>query len=260
MVTKARCIVMVLALMCAGSALAGTVQYEGRATDPGNGRALYTERHLVREVEGRPRERLVGYVCPNGVLFARKVVDYAPSAVAPSFQLDDGRDGYREGVRREGGRIIAFVRERTGAAERNGTLAAGTQLVADAGFDEYVRSNWTALVAGKTLLVDFAVPASRRAYTFKLRKLSSPIVDGVPAHLFRLKVSGLLGLVAPQIDVAYARGSKRLLRFEGVTNLRDAQRDQWTARIAFADRAAQPIDDARWAEVLATPLRRCNAR
>lgn len=246
-------------LMATPAAQAATVQYDGRATDLESGRALYTERHLLREVEGRPRERLVSYACPNGTLFARKRVDYAPSAVAPSFQLDDGRDGYREGVRRAGSRVEAFVRQRNGAAEESGTLAAGARLVADAGFDEYVRRNWSALVAGKTLAIDFAVPASRRAYTFKLRKLASPTVDGVPAHLFRLKVSGLLGLVAPQIDVAYARQSQRLLRFEGVTNLRDPDGNQWKARIVFADNAAQPVDDARWAQVLAAPLRRCDA-
>ena len=222
-------------------ALTATVQYDGRATDPESGVLLYTERHLLREAAGRPRERLVNYVCPGGEVFARKRVDYTPSAIAPSFQLDDGRDGYREGVRRDGPRVVAFVRLRAGKSEQEGVLPQGPRLVADAGFDEYVRRNWDAQVAGKTLPIDFAVPASRRTYAFKLRKLSSTTVAGVPAHLFRLKVSGLLGLVAPQIDVAYARESKRLLRFEGVTNLRDVNGDQWTARIAFADRAAQSI-------------------
>lgn len=244
-------------LWAATSGHAATLQYDGRATDPDSGRLLYTERHLLREVDGSPRDRLVSYLCPNGTLFARKRVDYAPSVVAPSFQLDDGRDGYREGVRRADGRISAFVRKRTGAPEESGPLPTGERLVADAGFDEYVRRNWAALVAGKTLLVDFAVPASRRAYTFKLRKLASPTIDGVPAYLFRLKISGLLGLVAPQIDVAYARQSKRLLRFEGVTNLRDAEGDQWTARIAFADRAATAVDDASWAQAKAAPLGAC---
>jgi hypothetical protein len=253
-------LLLIGALAVTATADAATVRYDGRAVDPESGRLLYTERHLLRDAQGEPLERLVSYLCPNGTVFARKRVDYAPSPVAPSFQLDDGRDGYREGVRRTGARIDAFVRQRTGAAEERGTLPAGPRLVADAGFDEYVRRNWSALVAGHTLPVDFAVPASRRAYTFKLRKLASPTIDGVPAHLFRLKIGGLLGLVAPQIDVAYARESKRLLRFEGVTNLRDYDGDQWTARISFADRAAEPVDDSLWAKALAAPLRSCSAR
>ncbi len=243
--------VLLVALLAQASTSADTVQYDGRATDPDSGRALYTERHLLREVDGQPRERLVSYLCPDGKLFARKRVDYAPSAVAPSFQLDDARDGYREGVRRAGDRMLAFVRERRGETEKSGALTPGPRLVADAGFDEYVRRNWAALVAGKTLPVDFTVPASRRSYTFNVRRIGTPTIAGVPAHLFRLKVRGLLGLVAPQIDVAYAQQSKRLLRFEGVTNLRDADGDQWTARIDFADRAAQPVDDRRWAQALA---------
>jgi len=255
---RKRTIAWLVVLGLASAAVcAETVQYDGRATDPESGALLYTERHLLREAAGRPRERLVNYVCPGGEVFARKRVDYTPSTIAPSFQLDDGRDGYREGVRRDGQRIVAFVRMGTGKREQDGVLPQGARLVADAGFDEYVRRNWNALVGGHTLPIHFAVPASRRAYTFKLRKLSSTMVAGVPAQVFRLKVSGLLGLVAPQIDVAYARESKRLLRFEGVTNLRDVDGDQWTARIAFADRAAQPADDAQWAAALAAPLRLC---
>lgn len=246
-----------LMLVLQAPLLAATVQYEGRATDPESGRALYTERHLLREADDKPRERLVTYVCPDGVAFARKRVDYSASLVAPSFQLDDGRDGYREGVRRAGGRIDAYVRDRSGEAERSGVLAASARLVADAGFDEYVRRNWTALTAGATLPVEFAVPASRRSYTFKLRRIDGPVIDGVPTHRFRLKVSGLLGLVAPQIDVAYARQSRRLLRFEGVTNLRDPRGEQWTARIAFADRPAQAVDDALWTKALAAQLGNC---
>ncbi len=241
-------------------ASAATVAYEGRATDPDSGRLLYVEHHLLRAVDGKPRERLVAYRCPDGTLFARKRVDYAASRVAPSFQLDDGRDGYREGVRRAGGRTVAFVRDRRDAAEKSGALGASRRLVADAGFDEYVRGNWGALVAGTTLPVDFAVPSSRRSYTFNLRKIGSPTIDGVPSHLFRLKISGLLGLVAPQIDVAYAQQTRRLLQFEGVTNLRDDKGKQWAARIAFKDQAAVPVEDGRWSAVLAAPLGACAAR
>ncbi len=254
---RARRVLLALLVLAHGPLFAATVQYDGRATDPESGALLYTERHLLREANGRPRERLVSYVCPDGDVFARKRVDYSPSAIAPSFQLEDGRDGYREGVRREGKRIVAFVRMGTGKPGQEGDLRPGARLVADAGFDEYVRRNWTALVGGQTLPIDFAVPASRRTYAFKLRKLASTTVAGTPAHVFRLKVSGLLGLVAPQIDVAYAQASKRLLRFEGVTNLRDVDGKQWMARIAFADRAAQPVDDAQWATALAAPLRSC---
>ncbi len=244
--------------MLLGSANATTLQYEGRAMDPESGSLLYTERHLLREAAGNPVERLVTYHCPNGNAFARKSVDYRDSRWAPDFELNDARDGYREGLRRQEGAPWVFVRDSAGTRQRTAAIGTTSRLVADAGFDEFVRRNWQLLVAGETVSFSFALPANQRAYTFKLRRVGELRVGEVPAHLMRLKLGGLLGLIAPQIDVAYAKSSRRLLRFEGVTNLRDADGEQWSARIEFADRAPQASDDAEWARTLALSLRgRC---
>jgi len=241
-----------------GSASAATLQYDGRAMDPESGSLLYIERHLLREVAGKPVARIVTYVCPNGSVFARKSVDYRNSRLAPDFELNDARDGYREGLRRQAGAPWVFVRHAAGAPQRTAAIATTAHLVADAGFDEFVRRNWKSLVAGETVAFAFAVPASQRAYTFKLRRIGEVHVGKVPAHLMRMKLSGLLGLIAPQIDVAYAKSSQRLLRFEGVTNLRDANGEQWSARIEFADQPPEASDEGEWARALALSLRgRC---
>jgi hypothetical protein len=245
---------LALAPVPAAAAAAATLSRQfARAQPPGGGALLYREQHLLRSLGGRPLERLVLYRCPDGRAFARKHVDYAASASAPAFALEDARFGYREGMARPATGVLLYVRERAGAAEKRTSLAVAPG-VADAGFDEFVRAHWTALVAGETLSLRFAVPARGEAMDFRVRQVGAVQVDGVAAQRFRLRLEGLLGFVAPHIDVDYDARSRRLLRFEGLANLRDPDNDgQWRVRIDFPD-PARPAPAPEWAAAASEPL------
>ena len=45
--------------------------------------------------------------------------------------------------------------------------------------------------------------------------------DGIQAQVFRLKVQGVVGWIAPSIDVSYSERDHILLRYEGMADLRD---------------------------------------
>jgi hypothetical protein len=251
---------VLLAAALGAFAPAGTAQAQAtldlqwaEARVPGGGALLYREQHLLRSEGGRPRERLVLYRCADGRAFARKLLDYAASAQAPAFALDDRRAGYREGMRRLGARVELYVQARGDAVERVATLPAAPAVV-DAGFDEFVRAHWRELESGQALPLQFALPARGRALSFQLQKLRQARVAGEDATVFRLRLGGLLGLVAPHIDVAYATQSRRLLRFEGLGNLRDAGgRRQLEARIDFPAPPV-PAPEAAWRAARAEAL------
>jgi hypothetical protein len=220
---------------------------------------LYREEHLLRSRDGRPLERLVLYRCPGGAAFARKHVDYSVSASAPAFALEDARAGYREGMRRARELTSLYFRAKAAEAEQQIALPA-PPTVADAGFDEFIRAHWDALAAGESLPLAFAVPARLRAMDFRVRRSGEARVGGEQALVFRLRLEGLLGFVAPHIDVAYGARSRRLLRFEGLGNLRDPDNaGQWQVRNDFPEPAA-PAPPGRWPQALAEPLvRRCES-
>lgn len=193
------------------------------------------------------------YRCPGGRAFARKRLDYAASAQAPDFQLDDARSGYREGLRRREAAVALYFRPQAGAAEQSATLARAPA-VADAGFDEFIRAHWQPLLAGEALPLQFALPSRLRAMDFSVRRAGSARIGGEAAAVFRLRLDGLLGLVAPHIDVSYGLRSRRLLRFEGLGNLRDARGGrQLDVRIDFP-RPAVAATEAQWQAALAEPL------
>ena len=228
------------------------------ARDPASGRLLYREQHLLRrDAAGLLRERLVLYRCPDGTPFARKRMDYRGGLLAPAFGLEDARTGYREGLRRLPTPRL-YVRASRSAGERSAPLRPGG-VVADAGFDEFVRAHWATLVAGRAAPLDFAVPARLRSYRFSLARVGQARIGGEDAMLLRLRLDGWLAWLAPHMDVAYGLHSRRLLRFEGVSNLPDpAGGRNWLARIDFGA-PPSPATDAEWARAQAAALSACAA-
>lgn len=236
-------------LALAPASHAAVLETIGDAHARDDGRLLYREQHLIRRDGDRPLERLVLYRCPDGTAFARKRVDYRASTLAPDFALVDAR-GYREGLRRENGQ--ARVWHDDAAARPLGTPEA--TLVADAGFDEFIRQRWTALAPGRTQALAFAIPALGRSLSFKVRNAG----DRTPtARRFELKAGGLVGLVAPAIAVDYDPRDRRLRRFIGPTNIRDARGKQIEARIEFAQAPRAVDDDALWRRLATLPLAAC---
>ncbi len=230
---------------------------EGIARDPARATEMYREQHWIRSENGRTLERLVLYRCPDGTAFARKRVDYRGSATAPAFALEDARSGYREGLRRAAAPVL-FFKAGTDAGERAAAVP-GNALVADAGFDEFIRKQWPALVAGRSLALDFAVPSRLRSLPFSLQRSGETVVAGQAAWVFRLRLDGVLGWFAPNIEVAYGKDDRRLLRFKGLSNLRDGRgEDSLVARIDF-ETPARPSDEAAWAAAARQPLSTCRA-
>ena len=226
----------------------------GLARDYDTGRLLYREEHLVRAAaDGRPLERVVLYRCADGTPFARKRIDYRDALEAPDFQFEDARSGYREGVRRDASGREVFV-VRPGDAEQEAPLPAGP-LVADAGFDPWLREAWPRLANGERVPLSFLVPSRLTSFDFKVYAVDDEADAG--ERRFRLRLGGWLGWIAPHIDVVYADADRRLLRFEGLSNLRDdAGDDPLKVRIAFPQPPVASNGEA-FARVGAEPLRAC---
>lgn len=243
-----RTLLVLAGLLAALPAHATLLAIDGDARAPDRSRLLYREHHLVRYDGDRPLERLVLYRCPDGRAFARKRVDYGASALAPDFELTDAR-GHREGLRRDDGRLLVW----SGDGAARPLARAQELLVVDAGFDEYLRRHWAAAISGRPQVIAFAVPAYGRSLAFKVR--GQPARNATGPHRFELRLDGLLGRLAPAIRVEYD-AQRRLRRFVGPTNIRDARGEQVEAEIVFAD-APRAVDAREWQAASRTPLASC---
>lgn len=254
-----RAILLLVAILLANEANANIRFEEGVARDPANQRGLYKEQHWIRFNELQPTERLVVYRCMDGTAFARKRVNYQPSAQAPAFEFVDARKGFVEGLRYKQNKAALWFRPPGTAAEKNAFLVV-KNLVADAGFNEFIRLNWPKLRTGKALPLNFAVPTRLQAYKFNLKQVGESQFAGAPAVTYQLKIAGLLSLIADPIEVTYDKSSRRLLRFQGLSNLRDdAGEFDLMAQIDFP-LPARIASEEDWQTNAATPLSACRLR
>lgn len=248
---RTRFLIPLLALV--PPAFAADATFEGFARAPDSGALLYVESHFVWDAGATNESRIVLYRCPgDGRPFARKELSYAQVRNAPSFDFQDARSGFAEGLGRGTGVAVAYAR--AGAKEpRRDAAVPDPQLIADAGFDEFVRANWAALQEGTALTAPFLVPSLLDSVEFRVRKKSGANVDGAESSVIRLSVAGPLGWFLSDIDVTYRNADRRLLSYRGVTNIRDAGGKMLTARIDFPDGVRR--DDApSAAELRAMPL------
>ena len=85
----------------------------------------------------------------------------------------------------------------------------------------------------------------------------SDTVAGVAAEMFRLRLSGFLGLLLPSIDVYYGSADRVLLRFDGLSNLHDPSGDIYKAHIIFPPGSRHLSDDQAMRKALEARLSPC---
>lgn len=242
--------------MALGAEPDGVLHYSGKAEDLASGRLLYGEQHYVRYQAGRAAERVVLYTCPNGEAFGRKALRY-PEPFAPDFELIDARQGQHAGLRAGANGREVFFREHAGEREVRAAAPTGRGWVADAGFDEFVRANWEPLMRGDALPLQFLIPSRLDLHRFQVKRLRAESLNGVPAQVIRLRLSGFLGLLLPHIDAWYSETGHVLLRYEGLSNLMNAEGEHYKVRISFPQGERRPAGDTAMTAAAAVALRSC---
>jgi hypothetical protein len=201
--------------------VAADAHYVGTAYANDSHAVLYKEEHFVFDNHGQ-RTRLVLYRCPSGEPFARKWVHDIAGAEAPNFDLVDARTGYREGVLGKPGARTVYTQAGDHATVHFDSLPDRPNEVIDAGFDAYVRQHWDALGINRKTSVAFVVPSRLGYVDLRLADADKGTMDGQSIRRLRLSMDAWYGFAAPAIDLTYDSVDRRLLRFEGISNIRDA--------------------------------------
>ncbi|MFA9460997.1 hypothetical protein [Thiohalorhabdus methylotrophus] len=225
-----------------GQPAAGEVrEREGYAYSLDSGELLYRELHRTRLEGGEPATEQVTYREPGGRVMAVKTIDYGERPMAPDFRLIMEDIGYQEGMRSlDGGREV-FYEPVGGEGVRRAAMDA-EGLVADAGFDRLIERRLEALRSGEGLTFDFLVPSRLEAYAFQAEPAGEAEVFGQPAIRVRLEPANFFfRWLAGGMEVFYHREDGRLLRYRGLSNLRDASGNNFQVQVDFPPEGVTPL-------------------
>lgn len=184
----------------------------------------------------------VEYRDPEGRIFATKAIDYSDSLIAPAVSQQDFRNQAQLLTEHSAEPAAEFIRVNFRPHDsdelQQTEIATRETLIVDAGFDPFVRKHWDHLVAGRRVTADFLVPArmdSVRISVSRTDEANCP-ADTQPLHCFVIRPAGLLRVVGWLVDpiyIGYHKDSRRLLVFNGLSNLRDDAGEPRNALIKF---------------------------
>lgn len=236
-----RSLIFACGVACTLSAAAGAAErYQGTAYVRGTDHLAYRETDWLFMRDG-VAQRLTLYRCTDGRPFARKQVHEAPNGISPDFEFQDARDGYREGVRTDGGARQIFVQQKAGAPTVVHPLPADSRGVIDAGFDAFIRAHWQDLAGGASTRIPFLVPARFKFLDFRIAGTSAGTVDGRPIRELKMTLAAWYGFALPSIELAYDAEGRRLEEYQGIGIIRDDSGHNQDVRIEFPSASRQDL-------------------
>lgn len=201
----------------------------GTAWSPDKSAVLYQEYHFAENPELDLPTR-VQYRNPDGTLIAEKSMDYSLSMTAPAITQIDYRNSARINTEllpdaREPQVKVGF-QPHDSNQYREETVDYRDTMVVDAGFDPFIRENWQGMLSGRAVSAHFLVPSRLDTVRVNLSQTNSNNCQGVDLemHCFVIRPAGMLRVVGFLVDpiyIGYEQDSRRLMMFNGLSNLRD---------------------------------------
>lgn len=219
----------------------------GLAYDLDSGELLYSEHHRDVYDGERVLRSTVTYKDVEGDAFAEKRIDFTAGRTMPDFSLANRRTGHREGSQRAGELLAISHRKVETKKFKTVEVSAPMTGIIDAGFDRFVEDYWDELAGDKIVVRPFLVPSRFDFLDFRIRKLKEDMKFGRRTLVFRMEPNGLLlrTLMVDPIDITYDAQKRILMRYQGISNMRDTKGENYKVWIEFPMDRREVLSDVK---------------
>lgn len=206
----------------------GAIEMIGKATY--KDKLLYTEKHsAVLDKEGFYKNLVTNYLDSNGQVFAKIQSNFEKNKIVPDYEFEDYRQKFKEKVTLESSlQKINIELEKSGKVEKN-SLEIKKNSVLSQGFHNFILSQFKNLTE-KKLEVYFVITNKNDQYKFVVQnektEAGKMFITIKPANFF-------LNAIIPTTNLVYEIETRRLLSFEGLTNIDDSNGKTLTAKIDY---------------------------
>lgn len=205
-----------------GTLHAETIQFQAEAYDLYTARFLYTENHIQVWDKGKHISSEMVYKDKDNKVFARKFIEYGSNPLVPDFSLDDERTGYHESLKKSDKSVILKFRKDRKTSLKEAALPVVPHSVAEGGFNYFIQENFDSLLKGRSLHGIFFMPNKLESFRCFITKVKDSQIQDRPIATFRMTLSNwFLRLFVDDILVTYDVQSRKLLFYEGISNIED---------------------------------------
>ncbi|MBA34686.1 MAG: hypothetical protein CMI14_04545 [Oleispira sp.] len=199
----------------------------GYAYDLKTKNLLYTEHHKYLDEMNHE----VRYKEANGELFAIKRIDYQDSLYSPNILQRNNRNGELIDIKikdKINKKISIRYQENDKEDVKKDQVDFTPKLIIDAGFDQYIKSNWDTLVninnTKKELTIDYLIPSALDHYKLSIKKVNCEKIDN---YCFSISASNFfINLFSSDLKLTYRKldeNPPRLTSFQGRSNICDSE-------------------------------------
>jgi hypothetical protein len=213
-------LIVMATLIVSGVAIAeaSNETFTGKAVNP-RGSLQYTERHFVKYENGSVSKSQTIYYDPSDRKIGDLISDYTYGPQFGSYDFRDIRAQYEDGAKVADDRVQIFRKESPKDDVEAKYLKRKTDQIVGQGFHHFVANNLDAIAQGEVFHVRLVMPSRLDQFKFRIRKRK---IEGDTLYI-RLDIDNwFLRMFAPHVDVEYDLQTRRLLRYEGISNLADA--------------------------------------
>lgn len=237
---------LLLFLLCLATSIAWSqpIIIIGYAYDVREGSLFYTEAYRNHyDQNGKLLKSDVVYQGPDeSTVLATKQLQYSKHPYAPEFTFSNHTAQYEESVSWVNGNTVLLRNKEPGSKWRERQLQVAEPIVADAGFDVFLKDHMATLVEGKTLHFNFLNPARLDWFRF-CAEVVEQYVATVTIRVY--PDNTLLRWLVDPILLTYelpstAQESPKLLHYSGLTNLSLSGSSPVEANIFYEYEQAKP--------------------
>ena len=212
---------------------AGPEVFKGVAIEAESKSTIYKEDHQVEYNGNLVKKVVTTYTAPDGKEIARLTSIFNGNPQLPNTEFIDKRTGIKEITTLKGDEYHITTISSKGK-KKEGSLDVKNNLVCGQGYHNFIIANMDSFKVGETRELRFIIPSMRDYFTFDLTYLG-PLNKEKPDEVtFRLDITNwILKMFADKIQVTYSKKDKVLLRYEGLTNLKNDKGDQYDAILTY---------------------------
>lgn len=208
--------------------------WSGRATALDGGAHVFTRRTVETWRNGTVIAAKSTAESPSGEVLLRADVKASSIPTLPAHTIDFPRTGMLMSSRPVAGGVEIAYREKRGEETARKVVKPVGLAVNGAGMPALMMRSFEALAAGKTVNFSLVAPSRMEWYRFRATGKGKRTIGGKPHVVVDVNPdSRFLRMFAGTMTFYLDAQTRRIMRYEGIANVRDGEGDRYKVRLAY---------------------------